>query len=61
VTSNFAKKMTKNFFRPILMKLGMMLEVDEIHDSMTFKVIQGLGQGQEMTSVPIGTILLLLC
>jgi len=31
-----------------------MLEVDEtfIHDNMTFKVIRGQGQGQEMTSVP---------
>jgi len=28
VTSNLAKKST-NFFRPILMKLGMMLEADE--------------------------------
>ena len=26
---------------------------------MTFKVIQGQGQGQEMTSVPLGTILLI--
>jgi len=24
----------------------------DIHDGMTFKVIQGQGQGQEMTSVP---------
>jgi len=31
------------------MKLGMMLD---IHDDMTFKVIRGQGQGQEMTSVP---------
>jgi len=30
----------------------MMLEVDDIHDDMTFKVIRGQGQGQEMTSVP---------
>jgi len=29
MTSNFAKKSTKIFFRLILMKLGMMLEVDE--------------------------------
>jgi len=29
VTSQFAKKSTKFFFHPILMKLGMMLEVDE--------------------------------
>jgi len=28
----------------------------DIHDDMTFKVIRGQGQGQEMTSVPIGTI-----
>jgi len=28
---------------------------------MTFKVIQGQGQGQEMTSVPLGTILCMLC
>jgi len=50
MTSKFAK----NRLRPILMKLGMMLEVDEtfIHDNMTFKVIRGQGQGQEMTSVP---------
>jgi len=27
-----------------------------IHDYMTFKVIRGQGQGEEMTSVPIGTI-----
>jgi len=29
------------------MKLAMMLEVDD--DDMTFKVIRGQGQGQEMT------------
>jgi len=28
----------------------------DIHDDMTFKVIRGQGQGQEMTSVPLGTI-----
>jgi len=30
-----------------------------IHDDMTFKVIRGQGQGQEMTSSPFGTILFL--
>ena len=34
------------------MKLGTMLEVDETFTNMTFKVIRGQGQGQEMTSVP---------
>jgi len=29
VTSNFAKKIVKNFFHLILMKLGMLSEVDE--------------------------------
>jgi len=33
----------------------------DIHDDMTFKVIRGQGQGQEMTSVPLGTIFSLLC
>jgi len=28
-----------------------------MHDDMTCKVIRGQGQGQEMTSVPFGTIL----
>jgi len=44
VTSKFAK----NQLRPILMKLGTMLEVDD----MTFNVIRGQGQGEKMTSVP---------
>jgi len=34
------------------MKLGVMLEVDETFTTMTFKVIRGQSQGQEMTSVP---------
>ena len=29
-----------------------MLEVDETFTKMTFKVIRGQGQGQEITSVP---------
>jgi len=33
------------------MKLVVMLDVDETFTTMTFKVIQGQGQGQEMTSV----------
>ena len=28
----------------------------DIHDDMTFKVIRGQGQGEEMTQSPIGTI-----
>ena len=42
-------KFAKNQLRPILMKLRMMLEVDE---TFTFKDIRGQGQGQEITSVP---------
>jgi len=33
------------------MQLGMMLEVDKTFTTMSFKVIRGQGQGQEMTSV----------
>jgi len=51
----------KNRLRPILVKLGMMLEVDDIHDDMTFKVIRGQGQGEEMTSVPYRDYFFLLC
>jgi len=40
------------------MKLGMMLEVDETFTTIWLSIIRGQGQGQEMTSVPLGTIYL---
>jgi len=48
-SNNFGK-----LFTPIclLMKLGMMLEINETFTTMTFKVVWGQGQGQEMTTVP---------
>jgi len=32
-----------------------------IHDDMTDKVIRDQGQGQEMTSIPLGTIFAICC
>ena len=46
------QSLPKNRLRPILMKLGMMLDIGDIHADMTFNVMRGQGQGQEMTSVP---------
>ena len=37
-------------------QIVVFVKVDETFMMMTFKVIQGQGQGQEMTSFPLGTI-----
>jgi len=52
VTSKFAKKSTLSDLNETWYDVRGRCD---IHDDMTFKVIRGQGQGEEMTSVPIGT------
>jgi len=49
VTSKFAKKSTSSDLNETWYDVRGRWD---IHDDMTFKVIRGQGQGQEMTSVP---------
>jgi len=56
VSSNFAKKSTE-FFRPILVKLGMMLEVDETFTTIWFSRSSEVRvKVRRWRQSPIGTI-----
>jgi len=51
MTSNFAKKTTKIFSSDRNETWYDVRGPSDIHDDMTFKVIGGQGQGQDMTSI----------